>query len=238
MIKRLKHYFDIVIYLAHKFYWDICAHLGNIHGMVLMYHYITEKHIDTLDSCQHTPVEFEATLKRLVSEGYSFVSIDEMLEIIRGKNKKKFVVVTFDDIMDNVYSNAYPILKRYKIPFTVFVATGLIDTGDYITSEHLKELNNDTLCTVGAHSVNHCKLKNAPNSHNEMLESKQQLEVLLGCEINYMAYPYGWHCDVSKKNMKEAQELGYKCSFGTIQSPISNISAKNMFYLPRLVLKK
>lgn len=237
MIKKLKHYIDIAIYLMHKYYWDLCAHFGNIHGIVLMYHYITDEHINTLANCQHTPAVFEATLKRLMSEGYSFVSLDEMIKIIESKGKKKFAVITFDDIMDNVFTCAYPILKQYQIPFTLFVATGLIDTKDYITLKHLKEMDQDSLCIIGAHTVTHCRLRKVAYSKEELLKSKQQLEDMLGHKIHYLAYPYGWHCDVSKKNMKEAQSLGYKCAFGTIQSPVSDISANKMFYLPRMVLK-
>jgi len=238
MIKKLKHYIDIVIYLIHRTYWNIMARFGKVHGLVLMYHYITDEHIDTLASCQHTAKVFESTLKRLKDEGYSFVSIKEMIELCDAKSTKKFVVVTFDDIMDDVYTKAFPILKRLNIPFALFVATGLMDTEKYITSAHLKEMDNNELCTVGAHTVNHCRLSEVPNSKEELLGSKQQLEALLGHEIDYLAYPYGWRCDVSKKVKEEAKEVGYKCAFGTIQSPISEVSARSRFYLPRMVMMK
>lgn len=238
MRNKLGHYFDIVVYLIHKLYWDLIAHLGSVHGLVLMYHYITEQKVNTLPSCQHTPAVFEATLRRLKVEGYEFVSVKQMLEIIRNKEDRKFAVVTFDDIMDNVYENAYPILRKMQIPFTLFVASGLIDKKDYVTSAHLKEMDVDDLCTVGAHTVNHVSLRKSNNSQEELKDSKKQLEALLGHEIEYIAYPYGWHCDVSREVIKQTQEVGYKCAFGTIQSPISEVSSKSLFYLPRKVLMK
>jgi peptidoglycan/xylan/chitin deacetylase (PgdA/CDA1 family) len=39
------------------------------------------------------------------------------------------VVVTFDDGYKDNYRNAYPILTRYSIPATVFLATGAVDEG-------------------------------------------------------------------------------------------------------------
>jgi len=89
-----------------------------------------------------------------------------------------------------------------------------------------------------AHTVNHVSLTKANNSIIELKESKRQLEDLLGHGIEYMAYPFGWHCDVSQKIMSEAREVGYKCAFGTIQSPISEVSARNRYYLPRMVMMK
>ena len=236
-MKKLSHYYDIIIYLLHRTYWNIMSHFGNVHGIVLMYHYITDEHVDTLASCQHKQEVFESTLVRLKNEGYSFVSIDEMLELCDTKSTKKFAVITFDDIMDNVYSNAYPILKRMQLPFTLFVASGLIDKNDYVTSEHLMEMAKDPLCTVGSHTVSHCRLSKEINSKGELSESKKRLESLLGKEVKYLAYPYGWHCDVSRQNIKEAKESGYVCAFGTIQSPISEKSIKSCFFLPRIVLK-
>lgn len=234
----LKHYFDIAIYLAHRTYWNIASHFGKVHGVVLMYHYITDEHVDTMPSCVHSPTVFKGTLKRLISEGYEFVSVKEMLEIIKKKENRKFAVVTFDDIMDDVYDNAYPILKKMHIPFTLFVASGLIDKQGHVTSVHLKEMDADNLCTVGAHTVNHVSLRKANNTIVELKESKRQLEELLGHEIEYMAYPFGWHCDVSQRILSEARQVDYKCAFGTIQSPISEISARNMYYLPRMVMMK
>jgi len=105
-----------------------------------------------------------------------------------------------------------------------------------VTSAHLKEMDGEDLCTVGAHTVNHVSLRKSNNSLEELIDSKKQFEALLGHEIEYIAYPYGWHCDVSREVIKQAQEVGYKCAFGTIQSPVSETSSKNMFYLPRMVL--
>ena len=220
----------------HKYYWHIVSHFCRIHGIVLMYHHITDEFVDIRPGCKHTPAVFEATLLRLKRDGYSFVSIAEMMEIVKCKNNKKFAVITFDDIMDNVYTNAYPLLKKYNLPFALFVATKFIDNDDGISTIHLKEMAADTLCTIGAHSVTHCNLRKCGNVMEELIVSKNILENMLGRTIDYFAYPYGKHEHVSRKVMQQAKSAGYKCAFGTIQAPVSEVSAKNLFYLPRMVL--
>ena len=236
MIRKFIHYCDMARCYAHKYYWHLVSHFGRVQGIVLMYHYITNEYVDIRPGCKHTPRVFEETLLRLKSEGYIFVSIDEMMEIVKSKGTKKFAVITFDDIMDNVYTNAYPILKKHNLPFALFVATTFIDRGDGVSTIHLKEMAADTLCTIGAHSVTHCNLRKCDNAMEEIIESKFILEKKIGRSIDYFAYPYGKHEHVSRKVMQQAKAAGYKCAFGTIQAPISEASTKNMFYLPRMVL--
>ena|SRR5437764_15440766 len=55
---------------------------------------------------------------------YEFVSLDQVYEILNGgKRKSKFIAVTMDDgYLDN-YTHAFPILKKYNVPFTIYVTT-------------------------------------------------------------------------------------------------------------------
>lgn len=80
-------------------------------------------------------------------------------------------------------------------------------------------------------------LRYSDNISYELKHSKNILEELLGHKVDYLAYPYGRQSSVSRKVQTIAKKTGYKCAFGTIQTPISDVSEKNMFYLPRVVLK-
>ena len=237
MIKKLIHYCDVLCCWIHKFYWDFCALFGRVHGVVLMYHYITNEIVDTRAGCMHKPEELETTILRLKKEGYNFVSIGEMLEIIGRKECKKFAVITFDDIRDDVFINAYPILKKYNTPYTIFVSPKFVDCGDGITKVHLLEMDKDALCTVGAHGMTHCNLSKSKNLREEIEGSKLYLEKLLGHQIDYFAYPFGKHEHVSPEVKQLTKRIGFKCAFGTIDSPVSDISSKDLFYLPRKVLR-
>lgn len=211
-----------------------------IHGEVLMYHHVTDEYVEIMPSCRCAVKVFEHYLDEYEQKGFRFVSLDEAYNIIKeGKDSSPFCILTFDDIPDNVYHNAYPILKRRGIPFAVFITTNYVDwtnpkTGEkYITMEHLQELDKDPLCTVGAHTVTHPKLRCVNNPKQEMQESKQWLENNLGHSIDYLAYPYGKHSAISCKIQRMAKEIGFKCAFGTIEAPVTDRSSANLFYLPR-----
>lgn len=207
-----------------------------------MYHHVTDEFVNVPLTCRCPVKVFEHYLDDYVQRGYRFVSIEEALDIIeKGENTNPFCVVTFDDIPDDVYFYAYPILKRRNIPFTIFVTTKYVDwvkpeTGEtFITREHLLELDKDTLCTVGAHTISHPMLRNVSNANEEISESKEYLESLLGHSVNYLAYPYGKHSSVSRNTQKLAKEAGFRCAFGTIEAPITDSARFHLFYLPRIV---
>lgn len=89
-----------------------------------------------------------------LSKHYNFISLDELITAIdiqdRGKLPKKALVVTFDDGHIGNYK-LLPLFKKYKVPVTIFLCSGIIDTCkhfwfqenlDKATLRHLKEIPN------------------------------------------------------------------------------------------------
>lgn len=65
---------------------------------------------------------------RFLKNHYSICSFKEL---IGGQFFGKApVLITFDDVDRTVYTNAFPILTKYKIPAIVFIVTGLINSRD------------------------------------------------------------------------------------------------------------
>lgn len=215
-------------------YWRILGKASKLNIDVLMYHNVTDENIVDNPSCICTIERFKYGLSQYKSNGYRFIPVTEIDSVINS-NEGKYAVVTFDDIPDNVFSNAYPILKELQIPFTIFIATCFIDKPGFISKEKLVELSKDTLCTIGAHTKSHYSLRLSSISCEEIIESKAILERITGLPVSYFAYPYGRRYNVSKKNMREAKEAGFKMAFGTINSPISSFNKKCKFYYPRIV---
>ena len=202
-----------------------------------MFHHVTDDYINTHKSCVCTIEEFQKVLSSTVTEGRIFVSPQEMMSIIEEEKSIKFSVVTFDDVPADFYTNAYPILKERQIPFTLFITIDFCGKEGFLSIDQIKSLDKDELCTIGAHTLTHPLLRTSSSSCFELTQSKKKLENILGHSVDYMAYPYGRHSSVSERIKKEAAAAGYICAFGTIPSPITDLSSRSLFFLPRIVKK-
>ena len=90
---------------------------------------------------------FDFQMKTLAAH-YRLLSFTDLLEMWRDKaidRNTRYAVVTFDDGWLDNYLHAYPILKKYKIPATIFLPTSLIDTDHWFWHERLIYL-----CTNGS----------------------------------------------------------------------------------------
>ena len=232
----IEELFDQLRYYLNKLYWDYCAHNSVIDGTVLMYHHITNE-IPEINASSFCRIDtFRKTLEDFRNRGVTFVSPLQALSIIKNKESKPFVLVTFDDVPADFYKNAYPILKEMSIPFTLFIAKCFVGKEGMLSETQIKELDRDELCTIGAHTLTHPMLKRSSCIKEELMGSKAYLTTLLAHQIDYLAYPFGRRSSVSKKVMRIAKDTGFKCAFGTIQSKISDKSARYLFYLPRIVI--
>lgn len=74
-----------------------------------------------------TPFFLEEEIKRYIKGGFSFFSIDELLypKIVLFNQRK--VNISFDDGFRDIYTNAFPIFKKYNIPFTIYLTTDFPD---------------------------------------------------------------------------------------------------------------
>jgi len=69
-----------------------------------------------------SPEFLEKFIVELRKEGYKFISLDDLYEILINRIKiKKQIVFTLDDGYFDNYEFAYPIFKSYNIPFTVYI---------------------------------------------------------------------------------------------------------------------
>lgn len=159
----------------------------------------------------------------------NYVSIYSAIERPEMRN----MTVTFDDGLLDVYTHAYPILKQYKIPFTIFITTSLIGQDGYLNLQQIKELSNDPLVTIGSHCVHHKPLKGLTydNQKIELIQSHSELEKIIGKGVDLIAYPYGQY-DKNTLEILEKNKI-YKYGFVAEKGPI-NLQNKNPHLLPRV----
>lgn len=204
---------------------------------ILMFHHVAETCPNGVSaSCYSSIVDFRNLLNEL-SKSKSFTSLNQLCEgLSKGIVPKDKIVITFDDVPDNVYYNAVPILKEMKVPYTLYISTGLIGTKGFLSKEQIVELSKDSLCTIGSHTVSHCKLKlKGVNLKEEFYSSKNILEKLVGKPVEHFAYPYGTPFAISRRVIEQMRISGlYKSAVSTIPAFINESSIGNRFSLPRI----
>ena len=169
-----------------------------------------------------TQTRLESLINDCLNKGYEFVSIDDVYEFVSGKRrcKSRFISVTLDDGYEDNYSVAYPIFKKYNIPFCIYITKEYI-TGDkkacdlvdfkMLKDEQIVELSKDPLCTLGGHTKSHVHLSslNLSEQRNEIKECNIWLRKLIGKPIQHFAFPYG---DYSYDTIAIVKECDIKCS--------------------------
>lgn len=76
---------------------------------------------------------FQELIEWLLKNGYDFITHHELFDFLNGKMVRcdKKVWLSFDDGWKSNYENIYPLLIKYNIPATIFVATKGIEDGYY-----------------------------------------------------------------------------------------------------------
>jgi peptidoglycan/xylan/chitin deacetylase (PgdA/CDA1 family) len=100
-------------------------------GMILMLHHVRPPRLDRFQPnrlLEVTPRFLEKVARRLRRSRLDIVSLDEMhRRLTEGNSKRRFVCVTIDDGYRDTLRFAYPILKKYEIPFGLYIPTSFPD---------------------------------------------------------------------------------------------------------------
>jgi peptidoglycan/xylan/chitin deacetylase (PgdA/CDA1 family) len=95
---------------------------------IIMYHRVdTSKENWSVDAIDTSIFEKQIKYLKKTHKIYSLENFAQ--DLLEKKNlPKRVAVITFDDGYKDNYTNAFPILKKYKIPATIFLTTGHIET--------------------------------------------------------------------------------------------------------------
>ncbi len=178
-----------------------------------------------------TPEMFEGQMKELKDKGVAVIRMQDFLAWKRGEKNipPHCAIVTFDDGWKSQIDVAWPIMKKYGYPLTLFIYTegirgGHFGGGEAMSWDQLAEMR-DAGVDIEAHSETHQDLRKAydkvrhrklnPTEYDAWLDdeiagSKKTLEHKLGIRVTCFAYPFGYHNEHVEEVAKKA---GYDALF-------------------------
>lgn len=205
--------------------------------IVLMVHGFKSTKEECKSAFELTAASFERLMQHLTQNGWKALTHNEMLEMVEQRKwRNKCFHLTFDDIYDSVYTDAYPVLKELQIPFTAFVTKDLVDKPGYITKEHLAELSYDPLCNIGVHGLQHKVFRNLTSKEVEeqCIGNREWLEQQFGVKADTFAFPYGRIVEVSCQNRKQVRKMGFSMVFSAIEGTVRASWFTSRWFLPRV----
>ncbi|HEV8422859.1 MAG TPA: polysaccharide deacetylase family protein [Chthoniobacterales bacterium] len=172
-----------------------------------------------------TPEAFEAQMKQLQDAKIPVIGMQDFLAWKRGEKKipSRAAIITIDDGYKSGFEVAWPILKKFGYPLTLFIYTegikgGKFGGGEAMSWEQLAEMR-DAGVDIEAHSATHQDLRKpydkvrhkrlTPEEYDQWLTaevagSKATLEQKLGIKVNCFAVPFGYYNDKVKQATKAA----------------------------------
>ena len=191
-----------------------------------------------------TPAKLESMIVTYKEQGYEFVSMADVEKRMSGDSKRKFIAVTLDDGYEDTYTVAYPIFRKYNVPFCVYIAEGLV-TGEVcpeqlrgykmLSEKQIVELSKLPLCTIGSHTKSHMALDTLSNheQYDEIKQCKEWLEGVVGYPVRDFAYPYG---KTNKSTLGIVKDLGITRAVHAGGGDVLNRTSRMKHAIPRIVV--
>jgi len=209
---------------------------------ILLYHRFGPVAADVMTVT--TPV-FMSHLEYLRANGYSVIPLRQLVDYYLGKGPPpppKSVAITADDGHKSVYTDMLPLVKKYRIPVTIFIYPSAISNASYaMTWDQIRELKKTGFFDIQSHTYWHPNFRKEHDRLTsseyekfvdmQMRKSKAKLEKEFDTRIDMLAWPFGINDDFL---IAKAAEAGYVVTF-TIEAHSANASDQAM-KLPRYLL--
>ena len=192
----------------------LLSFLGNTlerHASILMYHSVAEnKAFFTVP-----PKDFERQLKFFKSHNFTMLTLSNLIAKLNTKGDiSRTVVLTFDDGYQDNYKRVFPLLLKYQVPATIFLATGAIGSTvknsegvelPMLTKKEIQEMEKSNLVEFMPHTREHIPLTELsfPDAIEQIESSRKEVEELTGKAALILSYPKGRYTGYLVDYLKE-----------------------------------
>ena len=210
------------------------------HAVILQYHHVSDI---TPKVTSISPELFGKHLEYLNKNNFTVWPLTKIVEHLRSNQPvpDKTVAITFDDAFTSIYDNAFPLLQKYQMPFTVFVATDPVDRnfGKIMSWKQIRGMA-EAGATIANHTRTHSHLveRKPKESEQQWLQrvksdleyTQQRIKEETNQDIRYFAWPYGESTPELRALLKEMKYIGLGQQSGAVSA------ASDMTNLPRFAI--
>lgn len=204
-------------------------------AVILMYHRFGET---AFPATNIRLEQFEAHIQELTSGGYTVLPVTDILRAVRHNKPlpERTIGITIDDGYRSIYEQAWPRLRKARLPFTVFISTDPIDQGlnSHLSWDQIREMRLAGV-SFGAHTGSHLHMvaAGADKNRDEVARANSRMASELGSKPTLFAYPYG---EAGRLVVSVVKSAGYTASFGQHSGVVSRWT--NFDYVPRFALNE
>ena len=197
----------------------------------LMYHRFNE---NQYPSTNIKIAIFKKQIEQINNKKINFMLPSNFDKNFNLKKERKQILLTIDDAFSSFYENAWPILKKEKIPFILFVSTQPVGKYGYMTWEQIKEVEKEDFAFIGNHSHSHEYL--VEYNFNEFKKDIDTSIRIFNNNIGYnpifFSYPFGEFSLEQKKYISNKFKYGFGQNSGVIDLN------KDKYELPRFPINE
>ena len=177
---------------------------------------------------------FKKQMDIIQNSNFKFHNPNNFKENFNIPKINKEILITIDDAFQSFYLEAWPYLKKNKIPFILFVSTKPVGKNGYMNWDQIREIESEKFAFIGHHSHSHGYLIDESND-KFILDIEQANKIFLN-EIGYIpnlfSYPFGEY----SKFMRDYISQNFDYAFGQ-HSGVIDIN-KDKFELPRFPINE
>ena len=200
--------------------------------IVLMYHRFEE---NKYPSTNIKIADFIKHLNLIKKAQFKFINPTNFENSLLSKKKERKILITIDDGFQSFYDQAWPILKKEKIPFILFVNTREVGTRGYMNWKQIREVSKEKFAHIGNHSYSHGYLVDMKDEKiiDDINIASSDFKNNLGYNSSFFSYPFGEYSNSFKAIVKD---LGFKYAFGQHSGVVDE--TKDFYELPRFPINE
>lgn len=177
-----------------------------------------------------SPEAFDRQMNLLYQWGYQTISVELLARAIAdgAELPPKPIILTFDDGSETIYTTALPVMQRYRFTGISYIVYNYVGITHYMDAEQIHQLYAAGW-EIGSHGLSHIDLTQRTDRQvDEIVQSRRQLESLLGVPIWSFAYPFGAY---NSDSLHYVRFAGYIAAMGLGKESLQG--QNNLFYLYR-----